>query len=118
MLTVGIFLMVGALIQVLLVFTGKTPPLEVFNFPAPTIPLGSLMPQLPGNLPISLPTGKSASFELIPAKQFNLTLNMSINFFLMGFVMNFGFKIASLGVMLLRPVVVKSQIKNEKQPQV
>ena len=115
LLSVGLLVMFGALIQVLLVFTGRTAPLPVFSMEAPKLSLSSLMPQLPtGSLP--LPAGTDQSLELIPTADFNKTINMSVTLFLMGFVLSFGFKIASLGVMMLRPVVVKLNGKSEIPP--
>lgn len=116
LLIAGLLIMFGALIQVLLVFTGRIDPLPVFSIEAPKLSLSAFMPQLPtGSLP--LPAGtKDQSFELLPTADFNKMINMSITVFLMGFVLSFGFKIASLGVMMLRPIVVKSAGKADVPP--
>lgn len=113
LLAAGILVMFGALIQVLLVFTGRIDPFPVFSIEAPKLSLSAFMPQLPaGSLPVPTTTSDQ-SLELLPTAEFNKMLNMSVAIFLMGFVLSFGFKIASLGVMMLRPIVVKASGKPE-----
>lgn len=111
LLTAGILLMCGALLQVFLVFTGKTNPASVFSVAAPQVSLDTFMPALPAGLPI--PQANTRGIELIPTDTFNKLLNMFATIFLMGFVLSFGVKIASLGVMMLRPIVVKVSGKTE-----
>lgn len=113
LLIAGLLIMFGALIQVLLVFTGRIAPFAVFSIEAPKLSLSAFMPQLPtGSL--SLPTsGTNDQLELLPSADFNKMLNMSVTLFLMGFVLSFGYKIASLGVMMLRPISVKVSGKPE-----
>lgn len=101
--------MFGALIQVLLVFTGKTNPIPVFSIESPKLSLDAFLPNLPAG--VTLPGGSTPSnqsIELISTKDFNRLLNMSATIFLMGFVLSFGYKIASLGINLLRPIIVKT----------
>lgn len=109
----GVCIMVVALVYILLVFTGNRNPVQVFSIKAPTIDLGSMMaPSLPQGQSIPLP---KTEIEVIPTEAFNNIINMSLTFFLMGFILNFGFKIASLGVMLVRPITVP--LKQTSQPQ-
>lgn len=112
LLLAGLLIMFGSLIQVLLVFTGKIEPIPLFNIEAPKISLSNFLPTVPG-VP-NIPTNAEKPLELIPTSAFNKTLNMSINLFLMGFVLSFGFKVASLGIMLLRPITVKVASKPEQ----
>jgi len=108
----GVFVMVVALVYVLLVFTGNRKPAEVFSIKAPTIDLSSMLTAgLPDGQGLLLPKNE---IEVIPTDDFNRILNMSITFFLMGFVMTFGFKIASLGIMLVRPI--KVSVKESSPP--
>lgn len=111
LLTAGILFMFGALLQVFLVFTGKTNPLPVFSVASPRLSLEAFMPKPPSE--ITLPQVNSQGIELIPTDAFNKMLNMFTTIFLMGFLLSFGFKIASLGVMMLRPIVVKVSGKTE-----
>lgn len=108
LLTAGIVVMLFALIYILLVFTGRRDPVSVLNVPAPKIDLGSLV--APGmSQMVGMP---AAEIELIPTEELNKMLNMTISLFLAGFVMSFGFKIASLGIMFVRTIEVK--LKEEK----
>lgn len=110
-------IMTVAFIYILLVFTGKREPVELFNIPAPKLDMGMFMPDTSSfGTSITLP---KTEMEIIPTDQFNKLLNLSVTFFLMGFVMTFGFKIASLGVMFLRPVKVsiKQDTSVPQQPQ-
>lgn len=110
--TLGIIIMLFALSYMLLVFTGQREPASVISIPAPKIDLSSLIPAGP------IPGMGQTELEIIPTLQFNKMLNMTISLLLSGFVMSFGFKIASLGVMFIRPI--KVDLKQEgisKSPQ-
>ncbi|MBU0569957.1 hypothetical protein KKB40_04215, partial [Patescibacteria group bacterium] len=50
---------------------------------------------------------KAMSSELVKPELINQPLNLSAHLFLMSFLVNAGFKIASLGNQLLRPIRVK-----------
>lgn len=112
LLGVGVFIMIVAFVYVLLVFTGNRNPVPLFNIPAPTLDMGMFLPDTSNLGNLTLP---KTEMEIIPTDQFNKLLNLSVTFFLMGFVMTFGYKIASLGVMFLRPV--KVTLREEKLPQ-
>ena len=45
--------------------------------------------------------------DILPPEVLNQTLNMTTHFFLMSFLLGFGYKLASLGVQLIRPINVK-----------
>ena len=115
LLAMGIVIMLFAVIQVYLVFTNKIQPPSIFQARALSVDLAKLLtssqPQIPKQ-PSSAPQGQ---LEFLSAKNVNQSLNMSLHFFLMSFVLGFGFKISSLGVMLLRPVTVKMK---EEKPQI
>lgn len=102
LLGIGITVMFLSAVIVLLTFTGIIKPVSLFNIPAPTLNTGSFMPQIPG-----LPKSQGTDIEIFPTESFNLLLNISVMFFLMTFLMSFGFKLADLGVKLLRPIKVK-----------
>lgn len=118
MLALGLGIMIYAVINVSLVFTKQIKPFKYFDSTAEApIKKSSLDSQdlLNGfqsgklgdltNLQdlISLP--KLDSF--LPTGQINSMLNLSSHFFLMFFVSGFGFKLASLGIQLIRPINVK-----------
>lgn len=62
------------------------------------------MPSIPG-----LPKTSGTDIEVIPTKPFNDMLNLGIEFMLMSFVMSFGFKLADLGVKLVRPIKITAK---------
>lgn len=110
LLGVGICIMLFALGNIFLVFTSKIQPITLFDAKGTSFDLNSLLPQLPQEAS----SGKPAGMQLISPQTINQVLNVSTHFFLMSFVMTFGYKLASLGVMLIRPVVVK--LKEAKEP--
>lgn len=105
LLVVGVLIIVYAALNVYGVFTKKAKPFDVFNLPGISLDLGGLV----GN---QLPTGPAKS-ELITPEILNQPLNLAAHLFLMGFIANIGFKIASLGVMLVRPIKVKLKAKQD-----
>lgn len=115
LLIAGLIVMCFATLQIVLVFTNAAQPLPLFNISQkPSTPtntdINSLLSQLQaGGNPsgLSLPTP-----ELIPAKTINEILNLTTYFFLMTFLAGFGYKLASLGIMLLRPIYVKVKTKD------
>ncbi len=111
LLGIGICIMLFALVNIYLLFTSKIQPIQIFDTKGISFDLNSLLPQLPEGVSVG---NKSQGMELIPSNTINQTLNLSAHFFLMSFVMTFGYKLASLGVMLVRPVVVK--LKEAKEP--
>lgn len=115
LLGIGIIIMLFALVNIYLVFTSKIQPIQLFETSGISFDMKSLLPQLPQGASINQP---SSNMELIPKGSINQMLNVSAHFFLMSFVMTFGFKISSLGVMLIRPVVVKlKEAKENPKPQ-
>lgn len=107
LLLVGIVTIIFAAFSAYTVFTKQTKPVQLFNLPAPKLDVaqmmsGSLPPELRGMIDSSQNTQ-----EIISQETINQPLNLYAHLFLMGFVANIGHKIASLGVMLIRPVIVK-----------
>ncbi|MCL4389907.1 MAG: hypothetical protein M1484_01415 [Patescibacteria group bacterium] len=91
LLAVGIAAIVFAAFNVYFVFTKQALPIQVFNFPAVSMEL------VPGTKPV----------ELVSADMLNQSSNLLAHLLLMGFIASIGQKLASLGVQLLRPIVVK-----------
>ncbi len=105
LLAVGIFLMIGPTASVLLVFTHVTTPIQLFAFSGISLDLGQLVA---ANLPTGL-TVPTVETEIIPAAMLNESANLFAHVFLMGFILNLGYKLASLGIALLRPIQVTSK---------
>lgn len=104
LLGIGITVMITALIFVMLMFTGVTKPYMLLNIPSPSLNTANLLPSMPG-----IPKAAGEKIEIIPTQEFNTILNLSIQFILMTFIMSFGFKLADLGVKLLRPIKIEAK---------
>ncbi len=120
LLASGIIIMIFSTIQIILVFTGKLEPISAFSSETEVgqaqtgIDISTLMQQLqPGagnSGSVNMP-----SLQLIDPEVLNHTLNLTVHFFIMQFLLSLGFKLSSLGVQLLRPIEVKLDNKNLNQ---
>lgn len=113
LLGVGILIMIFATWQIISIITGNAKPLTIINYKAPesSISTDSLLGQLPG--------GQSGSItmpQLFDPKAINDIINLSIYYLVMQFLLGLGYKFSSLGVSMLRPIVV--QIKNKRLEQI
>lgn len=104
LLGVGIVIMVAVLLFVIFLFTGVVKPYKMIDIVAPSFNTANLIPSVPG---LPKPTGEK--IEVIPTATLNHMANLGIQFFLMTFIMSFGFKIADLGVKLLRPIKIEAK---------
>ncbi len=105
-LVAGILLMVFSILEVYFAFTGKIKPYPLFNLPGISLDLGKFVS---GEVPISnseKPSNSSLKTELVEKELINQPLNFLAHLVLMGFLLNAGFKISSLGVQFLRPIKV------------
>lgn len=100
LLIAGLVLIIGALVQILLVYTNNVSPIEIFKLNSSDFAIDgqALFPQLPANLT------KDLRVELIPAQLINTSLNLGFNTLLCFVFIFAGSKIAGIGVNLLRPV--------------
>jgi len=108
---VGIILFSG--LSVYQVFTKRAEPVLLFSFPALSIDMSKM---LSGALPkeirdtgYTLPPSKQ---EILSADMVNQPTNLLFHTVLMGFMVTVGFKIASIGTMMVRTIVVK--VKEEE----
>lgn len=108
LLTVGLATIIFSALDLIFVFTGRADPVTLFHFSGINLNLSSLIAgQLPAGAAVNYKPAAPA--ELIPADMINQVGNMTVHLFLMGFLVSVGYKIASLGVQLLRPIVVKAK---------
>lgn len=111
LLIVGIVLMLLAMISVYLVFTKQMQPVQVISGPGISLDPNQLL----GN---ALPTGAPSTTKILPKQEIisgeliNETSNLFIHLFLMGFVASIGYRLSTLGVQMVRPVVVKLKAKD------
>lgn len=100
--------MVFTVVLVILAFTNIIHP-TYFSIPKstpapmPNIDLNSLNSTGQPNLSALLP-----SINVIPPDVLDNALNLSTHFFLMAFIGGFGYKLAMIGVNLIRPIVIKT----------
>lgn len=94
LLVFGIFLILGSALSVYRVFTNQARPVQVFNFEPISLDLGQSLIPIP-------------KAQIISAAMLNDTSNLAAHLFLMGFIASVGQKLASLGIQLIRPIVVK-----------
>lgn len=95
LLFIGIFLIIISVISVFNVFTGKAKPYPLLQLSGVSMNLGEISG-------VKLP-----SQEIISPAMLNDSGNLFIHLLLMGFIASTGQKLASLGVQLVRPIVVK-----------
>ncbi len=91
LLGIGIFLIIVSAISVFNVFTGKAKPVQVFQMPGVSLDV----------------VGQKT--EIISPALLNDSSNLFIHLLLMGFIAATGQKLASLGVQLVRPIVIKAK---------
>ena len=120
LIVLGIIIISASTYSAYSVFTKKAQPVELFSFQ----PIGidtnqllgsSLPPEFAGLMQKQTNASKT---EIVPAALINDSSNIFAHLLLMGFLASVGYKLASLGVMLVRPIVVKLKAKeiNTKKP--
>lgn len=123
LLVTGILIILFAGLSVYNVFTKKITPVKLFDFKAVSIDASKLIPQnsiptenVPPEIAKLLPKNSSTNTEvykteILPADMINDTSNIFAHLLLMGFIASIGFKLAQLGTMLVRPIMVKLKAK-------
>jgi hypothetical protein len=120
LLVVGICIIGLAAFNIFGLLTERTQPVQFFDFDGLSIETPSLVPNtsIPGvSDQLDELFGESAqpqTTEIIPKTMVNQTLNLFVHIFLVGFFVNVGFKVASLGNQLVRPITVKLKEAKEK----
>lgn len=117
LLALGLAIIFVSAFSVFLVFSSRQKPIQLFNFPGITINMGSsLQASLPKELQSAINLNDPAlRQEIVPASLLNESGNIIAYLILMGFVVNIGFKIASLGTQMARPIIVKLNQVNKPQ---
>lgn len=122
LLGVGVVIMIFSAIQIVFVFTGKATPVKIFqnapNFDS-QVDQNTIQESNPEEMlrqfqkdPLSMLGSKNAALpSLIDTKILSQMLNLMAYYFIMQFLMGFGFKLASLGVNMLRPIKVNIEDK-------
>jgi hypothetical protein len=109
LLLMGILMILGSGLGVYFVFSGKMEVFRVFDLPPITLDLSGLMQ---AENPDTVIPEATLETELIKSDVLNKPLNLVAHLLLMTFFLNVGFKIATLGVQMVRPI--KVTLKGEK----
>jgi hypothetical protein len=105
LLAVGLLGIILPSYSVYQVYTKRAKPVNVFLLDSIKLDFGKFTPDAPANAALTQ--------DLVPADVLNAPLNYAAHLMLMGFIASASFKIASLGIMLVRPIKVK--LKEEKE---
>ena len=117
LLVIGLIVMVFCVVNVLMVFTNKIKPFQIFNVredqsksSAGSLNLNDLVSNLQNegsvsslNQTLQMPNLNN----ILPTEVLNKSLNLTTHFFLMSFILSFGGKLAGMGIQLIRPIKVK-----------
>lgn len=112
-LVLGMIIIGFSAVSAYLVFTKQAYPAKLFNFKGIGFDTSSIISSsLPPEFAQIVPKNKaSTSQEIIPPDVLNDSSNIFAHLMLMGFLASIGYKIASLGTMLIRTLVVKVNAK-------
>jgi len=116
LLASGIFAILFALFSVIQVFTKVAEPIQIFNFPPIEFGVNQLFSNMSSDELRALQElnkGEIPKIDILPADVLNQSSNIIAHVFFMGFVASIGYKLGSLGIMMLRPI--KVNLKEEKQ---
>lgn len=105
----GILIIAYSIFNVYKVFTRSFEPVQLFDFQAIGLDAGSLIGSdlSAEQQELVRASGAQTKLEIVPASLLNQSSNILAHLLLMGFLASAGYKLASLGIMMLRPVVVK-----------
>lgn len=101
LLALGVVVIILALINGYGLFTGTVTPFKFINLQSIGVDLGKVSP-----------LGVGGRQDLISGSDLSTTTNFFIHLVLLGFFVNVGAKLATLGVQLLRPI--KIEVKDGK----
>jgi len=110
----GTILMILSLFSVYQIFINKVKPITLFNLPGISIDLSGVAPEVPQEVKEKESSPQSLKTELVQKEVINAPLNLLAHIIIMGFIANIGFKIASLGTLLVRPIKVTFRDEKEK----
>lgn len=112
LLSVGLLLIFGAIISIFLVFTNRMKPVSLIQQSGIKLDLTSLL----GEPVLPRPSSANSTVELISGATISDLTNLFLHVVLMGFITSGGYKIASLGIQLLRPIEVELKTKPSPIP--
>jgi len=105
--------MTVSVINIFMVFTNQSTPFSVFNISSSSsLNINDIISSLQKNDPSASNSAfgnatTAPKLDILPPEVLNKTLNLSTHFFLMSFILGFGYKLANLGTQLIRPINVR-----------
>ncbi len=120
LLSIGISIIIYSGVSVYLVFTGSFEPFELFRFAGISLDPAKFLGGDISSPNQAILQGQEIGIqktELIPSEMLNQPTNIIAHVVLMGFMAMVGFRLASIGAMLVRPIVVKLKTQEEKNSQ-
>lgn len=108
LLTIGILIILYSGFNVYQVFTNKARPINLFAFQGVSLDFGKLVEEVPQEADLKQ--------ELVAPDVLNQPLNYVAQLLFMGFMATVGYKIASIGAMLVRPIKVKLKEDTKSTP--
>lgn len=116
LLVFGITIILYSATNTYLVFTKQQPPISLFNFSGISMDLSKFIPNIGTPIEDSqvlkqTKISNSGKAEFISADMINQSSNIFAHLMLMGFLATIGFRLASLGISLIRPIVVHLKAK-------
>jgi hypothetical protein len=118
LVVIGLIIILFSGFSVYQVFTAKEKPVDLFHFDGISLNLSSLLGSgegLSSEQQAALEKQKSQikPQEIVSAQLLNESSNLAAHIFLMGFIASIGYKVASLGVQFVRPIIVKVRESKE-----
>lgn len=104
LLTVGLIVILVSAYQVFQMFTGNATPLAVVQTTGISMDVSSFAP------PGTIPPGTKA--QLLSAAELDEFANLTLTYLLLTFLVSVGYKIASLGIQLVKTIEVKVNQKS------
>jgi hypothetical protein len=105
---VGVLVMVAAMFNIYSIFVLKEQPANLINMPSISLDMSNMVgAEVSSEQLESLKSQGKLTTELMSGAALNQPLNLAAHLFLVGFFLNSGFKLASLGVQFVRPIKVK-----------
>lgn len=102
----GVLVMAFSVYNIYTVFTNKVAPINLFHLPGVSLDLANLAgSEVPPEF-----QNQSLKTEIVKAEVINAPLNLLAHILFMGFILNAGYKLASLGVQFVRPINVKVRV--------
>jgi hypothetical protein len=111
LLLLGLVLIFAFSLNVFLVFTKQASPVSYFKLPSLTLNTAAFIPDQLKNQ-IQTPP----NMELLSGQALSDMANLTLHLVLMSFLVGVAFKIASLGIQLIRPISIKLPSANLKPP--